>query len=430
MSAKLSCFVVAPIGETGSEIRQDSDDLLDLIIRPALEVFDIDVIRGDYRNESGQIDVDVIKLVQESYLCIVDLSLENVNVYYELGRRDETGKPIILLKSSASQNLPVDIATRRYIEFNLDDRRAIISSRDKIKEAVQQFVDSGMEKTKGTSLFAISEKIDRIERVLTRLFQSGHGPSENSATGPEEWENVEPSTLLNYALKERNIPMAEYAMNKLSYSLEEFSFYDYVVEQVAALGSRKAGQMLIDFMETFMDSTSDTTKKIEYIGCLITFLFKTNQESKYLDIIEPICLNIKDEENEVPSQIYNQLNRIHYGIYLNEKDKSHLDSATYFIGKAIEIEPEEGAYYYNNATCYSAKAEASSDKQEKSQLLQIACDSIRKAIELDGNNLDEDHLSLACRLFHRANDSEWLDYMEALKKVAPIKEKLLRKELR
>ncbi|MDE6339490.1 MAG: hypothetical protein K2K97_06860, partial [Muribaculaceae bacterium] len=109
MANKLTCFVIAPIGETGSEIRQDSDDLLDLVIKPALEVFNMDVIRGDHRNESGQIDVDVIKLVQESDLCIVDLTHENVNVFYELGRRDETGKPTILLKSSKSKNLPVDI---------------------------------------------------------------------------------------------------------------------------------------------------------------------------------------------------------------------------------------------------------------------------------------------------------------------------------
>lgn len=429
MNAKLSCFVVAPIGETGSEIRQDSDDLLDLIIKPALEVFNIDVIRGDHRNESGQIDVDVIKLVQESDLCIVDLSLDNVNVYYELGRRDETGKPIILLKSSASQNLPVDIATRRYIEFNLDDRRAIISSRDKIKEAVQQFIDSGMEKTKGTSLFAISEKIDRIERNIARMMES-HTNMDTSFSNDWDDTSEDPLTQFRVALLQRNIPIAESAMMKLQYSYDEVTFYDYFVEQVAALGSRKAGEMLINYMENFMDSVDDENKKVEYLGCLVTYLNKTNKESQYIDQIEEIVLKIKNEDGQTPAGIFNQLSRLHHGIYLVSKENTHLDSAIKYIKRAIEASQEEASYYYNLAMCYDSKAEDLANDEEKQQIIQIACENIRKAIELGGENYDEDHIVLACRLFHKINDTEWLDYLELLKKISPNKAMLLKRELK
>ena len=32
-----SCFVISSIGATGTDLRQDMDDLLDLIVRPALD---------------------------------------------------------------------------------------------------------------------------------------------------------------------------------------------------------------------------------------------------------------------------------------------------------------------------------------------------------------------------------------------------------
>ena len=47
--SKYTCFVISPIGQMGTQIRQDADDLLELIIEPALEIYDFKVIRGDHR---------------------------------------------------------------------------------------------------------------------------------------------------------------------------------------------------------------------------------------------------------------------------------------------------------------------------------------------------------------------------------------------
>lgn len=433
MSQKLTCFVIAPIGESGTQIRQDSDDLLELVIKPVMELFDFEVIRGDHRNEEGKIDVDVIKLVQESELCIADLSQENVNVYYELGRRDETGRPIILLKSVKSADLPVDVGTRRYIGFDLDSRRALIETREKIKEAVQELVDAGMEKTKGTSLYAISEKIDRIERGVNRLLeQPGYEVGQSGAINSGEWDDEEPSTLLRVALIDRNIPQAEYAMDKLKNSMNVMVFYDQVVEVVAGMGSRKAGKMLIDFMDTFIDQETDLNKKIEYIGYLVTYLNRTDQEAKYLEKVEPVAMRIKDEDGNIPHQVFNQLNRLHYGIYATNNDIEHLNSAIMYLGKAIEVAPEEASYHYNLAMCFKSKVDESDDMSdtEKMEMLEQACSHSLKAVELDGSDYDEDHVTMACRLCYLTDKAEWRDYFDVLKQKSPNRAKLLRRELK
>ena len=166
------CFLITPIGESGSEIRQNADDLRDLIIKPVLEAFGFTVLRGDHRSETGQIDIDVIQAVQESELCIADLSMPNPNVFYEFGRRDETGKALILIKSKGSEDLPVDVATRRYIEYDLDSRRGLIDSREQLKNSVETIVKKGFEPSgTDTSVIELAEIFRKVECKIRKFLK-------------------------------------------------------------------------------------------------------------------------------------------------------------------------------------------------------------------------------------------------------------------
>ena len=77
---KYTCFVISPIGEEGTEVHEEYQDLFDLIIKPALEIYDMDVRRGDHFVNEGRIDDSVIKNVQMADICICDISMPNVNV--------------------------------------------------------------------------------------------------------------------------------------------------------------------------------------------------------------------------------------------------------------------------------------------------------------------------------------------------------------
>ena len=94
---KKTCFVISPIGEKDSDIRKLADDLYDLIIVPALEKFNFDIVRADKITSVTSITSDIISHVQNADLCIVDLTGQNPNVMYECGRRHETGKPFIMV---------------------------------------------------------------------------------------------------------------------------------------------------------------------------------------------------------------------------------------------------------------------------------------------------------------------------------------------
>lgn len=425
-----SCFLITPIGESGSETRRNADDLRDLLIKPVLESFGFTVLRGDHRSDAGQIDIDVIRAVQESDLCIADVSIHNANVFYELGRRDETGKPLILIKSKGSDELPVDVATRRYIEYDLDSRhglrRGLIEAREQLINFVEPIVKNGFESSgTGASLAELAEILRRVERKIDSIEKKGVSkgdyPIMGSISGKVNPDKVDPVDLLNYSMSQRNIPMAEEAMHMLSSRLEHYRWLDQVVEQVAAIGSVSAGDLLIENAIDFIDHTESFKDKTDYLGCLVSNLNRTDRELDNLDLVEQLCKTLKltseNERVEDRVQIFNQLNRLYHGVFASTGDEQWINKAIDELKDAIDLCKEEDFLYYNLAVCF--KARGRDGDQE------VALQYALHALELDGDKLDDDHVELVCELMHHLNDERLSEYLSMLEQVNPLKAKLL-----
>jgi hypothetical protein len=90
------CFVVGPIGSEDGEERIHADWLLEGIIQPVLADFsEFTVERADKDPRPGLIDAQLIERLLMADLVIADLSFLNPNVFYEIGIRHMTQKPII-----------------------------------------------------------------------------------------------------------------------------------------------------------------------------------------------------------------------------------------------------------------------------------------------------------------------------------------------
>ena len=417
-----TCFIICPIGDSGTEIRQNADDLRDLIIKPALEPFGFQVDRGDHHASQGKIDSDVIRAVQEADLCIVDISLPNPNVYYELGRRDEMGKPLVLLRSVTGGEIPVDIATCRYVEYDLDSRRGIINAVAQLKAFVEPIVKRGFEASgSGASLVEIAEILKRVERKVDRMSQNNTAPKASDPM-PANTENVNPVDLLNLSMRQRNIPMAEKAMDMLSYRLPRMKWLDQVVEQVATLGSIKAGNVLIESVDEFMDNTSSFSDKLEYYTSLITNLTRTDREVEYRELVEKIFRSLEAVSTNEPSasriRLYNQMNRLYYGVAIETKDPTWLDHAIRALETALEIDDSESFLHYNLSLCLK--------KRNRPGDLDQAIQQALITIKLDGDKPSDDHLEHVCELMHAVGDPRLSDYLEVLDKVNHIKAQVLR----
>lgn len=108
------CFLVAPIGRPDSVVRQRSDRVLEVLIRPTLTRLGYRVVRVDRLAVLGSLSVQIRSLLRRSDLVIADLTGANANVFYELGFRHATDKPCLQLIEEGEQ-IPFDVADIRTI---------------------------------------------------------------------------------------------------------------------------------------------------------------------------------------------------------------------------------------------------------------------------------------------------------------------------
>jgi hypothetical protein len=112
------CFVISPIGEPDSEIRENADAVLHYIIEPALADLGIEAVRADRLAEPGLITHQMIEAILTYDLCIADITDHNPNVFYELAIAQAAERPIILMKQ-LGQSMPFDIKDYRRVDYDL-----------------------------------------------------------------------------------------------------------------------------------------------------------------------------------------------------------------------------------------------------------------------------------------------------------------------
>ena len=132
------CFVISPIGDEGSDIRANADKLLKYIINPVCQSCNFNVERVDQINDSDSITQTIIDKLLSADLVIADITGHNPNVFYEMGYRKCTGKPIIHLKCKG-EKLPFDVTTIRTFEYDLTDLDSVESIKERLQQTISAF---------------------------------------------------------------------------------------------------------------------------------------------------------------------------------------------------------------------------------------------------------------------------------------------------
>jgi hypothetical protein len=125
---KKICFVIAPIGEAGSETRRRSDQILKHVIEPCAEECGYDAIRADRISEPGLITAQVLTHIIEAPMVIADLTEHNPNVFYELAIRHAVAKPLVQMIRSTDR-IPFDVAGMRTIPIDHQDLDSVAEAK-------------------------------------------------------------------------------------------------------------------------------------------------------------------------------------------------------------------------------------------------------------------------------------------------------------
>lgn len=119
------CFYITPIGSDDSEFRKHSNLFLEYIISPALQQFDLQVIRADQIDKPGTITNQIIECIFKSRLVIADLSYHNPKVFYELALRHACKLPTVQVIRKADR-IPFDLSQSRTIVIDTSDIYSLV----------------------------------------------------------------------------------------------------------------------------------------------------------------------------------------------------------------------------------------------------------------------------------------------------------------
>lgn len=111
-------FGIKP-GQDGTLI--DFDRVYSALIKPALEDAGCEVFRADDELRAGDIRTDMFQELLVADLVVADLTLDNPNVWYELGVRHALRARGVVLVQGPRPTQPFDIYTDRKLRYRLKD---------------------------------------------------------------------------------------------------------------------------------------------------------------------------------------------------------------------------------------------------------------------------------------------------------------------
>ncbi|MEN6341758.1 MAG: hypothetical protein ABFC89_04275 [Methanospirillum sp.] len=134
MKAGDACFIIAPIGESGTTTRTRTDKLIRYLIEPALQEFGLVPRIANRMSDGGDIQRQIVMNLIQAPLVIADLTDGNPNVFYELGIRHLTEQPCIHMIEDGN-DIPFDLSSMRTIFYNFD-----VGNSDGIRIQLRDFI--------------------------------------------------------------------------------------------------------------------------------------------------------------------------------------------------------------------------------------------------------------------------------------------------
>jgi len=153
------CFVITPIGESGSDIRKRSDQVLKHVIRPAAKSCGFRAIRADEISEPGIITTQVLQHIVDDPMIVADLTGQNPNVFYELAVRHALRRPYVQI-IQRGERIPFDVAGVRTIEVDHRD----LDSVEAAKQEIQKQMDASAGNGEVESPISVAADLDRLRK--------------------------------------------------------------------------------------------------------------------------------------------------------------------------------------------------------------------------------------------------------------------------
>ena len=131
------CFVIQPFDGGGQFDKRYKD-----VYGPAIEDAGLDAYRVDNDPSAKILIEDIEKNIKNSDLCLADISVDNPNVWYELGFAFASGKEVVLIASKDRGKFPFDIQHRSVITYETGSLSDFQELKSSITERINAYRES------------------------------------------------------------------------------------------------------------------------------------------------------------------------------------------------------------------------------------------------------------------------------------------------
>jgi O-acetyl-ADP-ribose deacetylase (regulator of RNase III) len=160
------CFVIMPFGikkdAAGTEV--DFDRIYKEIIREPVLAMGFEPVRCDEIEHAGSIHQDMFKHIATDDLAIVDITMLNPNVFYELGVRHSLRPSITILIKKRGVSVPFNIQDERIIEYP-EPGESCADTTARIKAFIQAGLNSVQPDSPIFSILQDARKDWKAERI-------------------------------------------------------------------------------------------------------------------------------------------------------------------------------------------------------------------------------------------------------------------------
>jgi len=135
--SSLTCLVISPVGDPGTDARRRADQVFKHIIEPVVSELGYSAKRAEEMGLPGIITGQLLAAVADSDLVVADLTDHDANVFYELAIRHAAQRPVVQLIDS-SQRPPFDLADMRTIQLDIHDLDSAEEARRQLEDQIER----------------------------------------------------------------------------------------------------------------------------------------------------------------------------------------------------------------------------------------------------------------------------------------------------
>jgi tetratricopeptide (TPR) repeat protein len=162
---KPHAFVAMPFGvkkdSQGAEI--DFNRVYAELIKPALEAVGLDVFRADEEERAGDIRTDMFQELLIADLVVADLTLDNPNVWYELGVRHALRARGVVLICGGRVTTAFDLYTDRKLRYNIKSGGPDPTTIEQDKQNLSDMVKATMESWHGRKVSPVYHLMPNLQ---------------------------------------------------------------------------------------------------------------------------------------------------------------------------------------------------------------------------------------------------------------------------